>query len=58
VILAGTASWTDPTLLKAGWYPKGVAPDGATPRTRRAKKTNGARVARAEASVRVSTSFS
>jgi uncharacterized protein YecE (DUF72 family) len=25
VILVGTASWTDPTLLEAGWYPKGVA---------------------------------
>jgi len=25
VFLAGTASWTDPTLLEAGWYPPGVA---------------------------------
>jgi len=25
VILVGTASWTDPTLLKAGWYPPDVA---------------------------------
>ena len=23
-ILIGTASWTDPTLLKAGWYPRGA----------------------------------
>ena len=23
-ILVGTASWTDPTLLKSGWYPSGV----------------------------------
>ncbi len=25
MILVGTASWTDPTLIEAGWYPKGVA---------------------------------
>jgi len=25
VILVGTASWTDPTLIESGWYPKGVA---------------------------------
>jgi uncharacterized protein YecE (DUF72 family) len=23
-VLTGTSSWTDPTLLKAGWYPKGA----------------------------------
>ena len=23
-ILVGTASWTDPTLLKSGWYPPGI----------------------------------
>ena len=23
-VRAGTASWTDPTLLKSGWYPKGA----------------------------------
>lgn len=25
MILVGTASWTDPTLIEAGWYPPGVA---------------------------------
>ena len=25
MILVGTASWTDPTLIEAGWYPSGVA---------------------------------
>ena len=25
MVLAGTASWTDPTLIEAGWYPPGVA---------------------------------
>jgi uncharacterized protein YecE (DUF72 family) len=24
-IIAGTASWTDPVLVKTGWYPKGVS---------------------------------
>jgi uncharacterized protein YecE (DUF72 family) len=24
-VRVGTASWTDPTLIKSGWYPKGVA---------------------------------
>jgi uncharacterized protein YecE (DUF72 family) len=24
-VRVGTASWTDPTLVKSGWYPKGVA---------------------------------
>jgi uncharacterized protein YecE (DUF72 family) len=24
VVRVGTASWTDPTLLKSGWYPKGA----------------------------------
>ena len=23
-VRVGTASWTDPTLLKSGWYPKGA----------------------------------
>ena len=23
-VLIGSASWTDPTLLKSGWYPKGA----------------------------------
>jgi len=25
VLLVGTASWTDPTLIESGWYPPGVA---------------------------------
>ncbi|NDB21451.1 MAG: DUF72 domain-containing protein, partial [Proteobacteria bacterium] len=24
-VRVGTASWTDPTLLTAGWYPAGVS---------------------------------
>ena len=24
-VRVGTASWTDPTLLKSGWYPKGAS---------------------------------
>ena len=24
VVRVGTASWTDPTLLKSGWYPRGA----------------------------------
>jgi uncharacterized protein YecE (DUF72 family) len=31
-ILIGTASWTDPTLVQSGWYPKGVS--GAEDRLR------------------------